>query len=324
MEWKKEFFTGRPPGGRHRKNSFASETPVTDGRNVYVHVANQGIYAFDLKGKLLWHKALEANPIYLDFGTGGSPVLHEDQLIVLSDNEKQQFLASFDKKTGKQNWRTDRDLRDSAGGRNQRSAWTTPLIWKNGGRTEIVTVSPAFAASYDLEGKELWRLGGMSFSPVPSPFTYDGMLYINGGRGKALYAVRPGGAGDITGKPEFVAWSDQRGGTYLPSSLAFEGAIYSLTETGILSRFDAKTGKASYKSRLDPNAGFFTTSPWAYNGKVFCLSEEGKTFVVDSGDAFKLLHVNSLDEMAQATPAMVGDRLLLRTESKLYSIRRAN
>lgn len=99
--------------------------------------------------------------------------------------------------------------------------------------------------------------------------------------------------------------------------------MYSLTETGIISRFDAKTGKVSYKTRLDPEAGYFTTSPWAYNGKVFCLSEEGKTFVVEAGPTFKLLRVNPLEEMAQATPAIAGERLLVRTESKLYSIRGA-
>jgi outer membrane protein assembly factor BamB len=286
-----------------------------------VYVANLGIYAFDLKGKALWNTKVDTNPIYLDFGTGGSPVLHEEQLIILSDNEKQQYLASFDKKTGKQNWRTNREFRWERGGMKVGSAWTTPFIWKSGARTEIVTVSPGFAASYDLEGKELWRLGGMSLMPVPSPFTYEGLLYVNAGRGKPLYAVKAGAAGDITGSKEFVVWNDQRGGTYLPTPVAYQGGIYSLTETGILSRFDSKTGKLSYKSRLAPDAGYFTTSPWAYNGKIFCLSEEGKTFVVEAGETFKLLHTNMLDEMAQATPAMVGDRLLVRTESKLYSIR---
>lgn len=254
-------------------------------------------------------------------------MLHDNQLIVLSDNEKQQYLASFDKRTGKQLWRTNRDIRETGGGRSQGSAWTTPFIWTNAQRTEIVTIGPAFAVSYDLEGKELWRLGGMSVTPVPSPFSYDGMLYIDAGRGKALFAVRPGAKGDITlgrmdKSNEFVAWSDARGGTYLPTPLAYNGGIYALTETGILSRFDAKTGKLSYKSRIDPEAGFFTTSPWAYNGKIFCLSEEGKTFVIAAGETFQLLHANPLDEMAQATPAIVDDRLLLRTESKLYSIRR--
>ncbi len=325
VSWKTEFFSGRPPGGRHRKNSFASETPVTDGKHVFVYVGNLGLYAFDFQGKAIWKTPLEANPIYLDFGTGGSPVLHENQLIILTDNEKQQYLASFDSRTGKLNWRTDRDIKADTG-RSQRSAWTTPFIWKHPLRTEIVTVGPAAAVSYDLAGKELWRLGGMSPTAIPSPFHYDGLLYINGGRGKSLFAVRPGAKGDITlGKMdksnEYVAWSDARGGTYLPTPVAYAGGVYSLTETGIFRRFDAKTGKVSYTSRLDSDAGYFTSSPWAYNGKIFCLSEEGKTFVVTAGETFQLSGVNPLDEMAQATPAMAGDRLLLRTESRLYSIR---
>lgn len=327
VDWKKEFYAGHPPGGRHRKNSFSSETPITDGKNVFVYVANLGLYAFDFKGRHVWTTPLEANPIYLDFGTGGSPVLQDNQLIILSDNEKQQYLASFDKRTGKQIWRTNRNIRETGGGRSQGSAWTTPFLWKHDGSTEIVTIGPAAAVSYDLEGKELWRLGGMSVTPIPSPFSYEGLLYINAGRGKPMFAIKPGARGDITlAKTEksnaFVVWSDARGGTYLPTPVAYEGGVYSLTETGILSRFDSKTGKLSYKSRIHPEAGFFTTSPWAYNGKIFCLSEEGKTFVIAAGETFQLLHSNALDEMAQATPAIVGDRLLLRTESKLYSIRR--
>jgi outer membrane protein assembly factor BamB len=113
-----------------------------------------------------------------------------------------------------------------------------------------------------------------------------------------------------------------RAGTYLPTPVLYQGGLFALTETGILSRFDAKTGKLSFKARIDPAAGYFTSSPWAYNGKVFCLSEEGKTFVVAAAEKFELLHTNALDDMAQATPAIVGDRLLLRTERRLYSIRR--
>jgi outer membrane protein assembly factor BamB len=180
------------------------------------------------------------------------------------------------------------------------------------------------AVSYDSNGKELWRLSGMSATPIPTPFAYEGMLYINGGRGKPLFAVKPGAKGDLTagpdGRNEFVSWSHPRGGTYLPTQVAYDGALYAVSETGILSRFEAKTGTLTYRSRID-GGGAFTSSPWAYNGKVFCLSEEGKTFVIAAGDKFALLRVNSLDEMAQATPAIVGDRLLLRTEGRLYSIR---
>jgi outer membrane protein assembly factor BamB len=167
----------------------------------------------------------------------------------------------------------------------------------------------------------------MSAAPIPMPFAYDGLLYLDGGRGAPLFALRPGATGDISlGKDEssnaYVVWSQARGGTYIPSPVAFDGGVYVLTETGILSRFDARTGKLTYKTRIDPAATAFTTSPWAYNGKLFCLSEEGQTFVIAAGENFQLLHVNELDEMAQASPAIVGERLLVRTQTRLYSIRR--
>jgi outer membrane protein assembly factor BamB len=326
VEWKNEFYTGRPPGGRHRKNSFVSESPVTDGRFVYVYVANLGLWAFDVKGKQVWTTPLEANPIYLEFGTGGSPALAENLLVILNDNEKQQYIAAFDKKTGKQVWRTNRDI----GGKQQpvqRSGWATPFVWRHALRTEIVAVGPTQVISYDLSGKELWRMSGMAATPVPMPFAYEGLLYVNGGRGRPLFAIRPGASGDISlakdqTSNQYVVWSQPRGGTYLPSPVAYESAIYTLTETGVLNRYDAKTGKQIYKTRIDPTATAFTTSPWAYNGKLFCLSEEGQTFVVSTEEEFKLLHVNDLDDFALASPALVGDRLLIRTEHRLYSIRR--
>ena len=326
VEWSKEFHAGRPPGGRHRKNSFVSETPVTDGKFIYVYVTNLGLWAFDLKGNVAWKTPIEPLPIYLDLGAGSSPALAGDLVIVLNDNQKQQYIAAFNKKTGKEVWRTNRDL----GGNTppvQRSGWSTPYIWKHPGRTEIVTVGPNTVVTYDMAGKELWRLAGTSGTPVPQPFAYEGLLYVNGGRGRALYAIRPGASGDITLKEgqttnEFIVWSQPRGGTYLPSSVAYQGYIYTLTETGILNRFDAKTGQQTYKTRIDPKATNFTTSPWAYNGKLFCLSEEGQTFVVSTGEEFKLSHVNELDDFVQASPALVGERLLIRTEHRLYSIRR--
>jgi outer membrane protein assembly factor BamB len=323
VEWTKEFYAGHPPGGRHRKNSFVSETPVTDGKFIYVYVANLGLWAFDLKGKQVWTTPQEANPIYLDFGTGSSPALADNLLVIVSDNEKQQYIAAFDKRTGKQVWRTNREI----GPQGRRSAWVTPFVWRHPLRTEIVAVGPGTVISYDLAGKELWRMSGMSGAPIPMPFAYDGLLYINGGSGAPLVAIRPGATGNISlTKDEtsnnYVVWTQARAGTYLPTPVAFEGALYSLNEKGILTRFDAKTGKQTYKTRIDPTATAFTTSPWAYNGKLFCLSEEGQTYVVSTGEEFKLLHVNALDDFALASPALVGDRLLLRTEHRLYSIRR--
>jgi outer membrane protein assembly factor BamB len=323
--WRKEIHAGHPPGGRHRKNSFMSETPVTDGERVYVYVANLGLYAYDLDGEQLWSTQLDSYPIYLDFGAGSSPALAGNQLVIVSDNEKQQFLAAFDKTTGKQLWRVDRDTRSEAG-KGQRSGWSTPFAWSNRLRTEIVTIGPARATSYDLEGKELWRLSGMSTNPAPSPFAYDGLLYLDAGQTRPLFAIRPGASGDISAssgdKPsEYVAWAAERAGTYIPTPVAYKGSIYVLYDKGILARYDAKTGQLGYKARIDADAGAFTSSPWAYDDKVFCLSELGDTYVLSAGEKFGRLRVNPLGELALATPAIVGERLLIRTETRLYSIR---
>jgi outer membrane protein assembly factor BamB len=327
--WKRKVYAGWPPGGRHRKNSFASETPVTDGERVYVYFGNLGLYAYDLDGNRIWATPLEAHKMSLDFGTGSSPVLHGDLVIILHDNQDQQFLAAFDKKTGKLVWRTNRDV-SQAKVLDRRSGWTTPFVWSNGVRTEIVAVGPGVAVSYDLDGKELWRISGMSLLPVPSPFAYDGLLYldtgVHGDDYRPLAAIRPGATGDISlGESEttndFVVWYQRIAGTYIPTPVGYQGSIYVLYDKGIFARFDAKTGERLYRSRIAPGAGAFTASPWAYNGKIFCLSEEGDTFVIAAGDEFKMLGVNSLEEMALATPAIVGDRLLIRTMTRLYSIR---
>ncbi len=325
VQWRKEYHSGRPPVGRHRKNSFTSETPVTDGKWVYVYAGNLGLYAYDLHGKQQWKTPLEAYPIYLDFGTGGSAALHENMLVIVNDNEKQQFIAAFDKRTGKQLWRTLRDLKEADGPPRQ-SGWATPYIWKNKVRTEIVTNGPGTIVSYGLDGQELWRMRGVSVLPIPMPFAYEGILYVNGGATRRLYAVREGAAGDITlgdgrTENEFVLWSQERAGTYLPTQVAYNGALYVLSEKGIVARYDAKTGKLAFKARLDTAGGAFTSSPWAYNGLVFCISEEGKTYVMKASDKFELMRVNDLGDMAQATPAIVGERLLVRTEGKLWAIR---
>lgn len=321
--WKREFHSGHPPGGRHRKNSFSSETPVTDGNRVYVYINNLGLFAYDLDGKQVWNTPLENFPTILDFGPASSPTLVNDIVIIVNDNEKEQFIAAFDKNTGKQVWRTQRSIHVK--GSDRQTGWSSPYIWRNSERTEIVTIGPGLAISYDLEGKELWRLGGMSPMPIPSPFAYDGLLYLNGGTSKALAAIKPGAAGDLTTAEgaklnDFVAWLQPKGGTYLPTELAYDGGLYVLSHTGIFTRFDAKTGIQTYKARIG-EGGDFTSSPWGYNGKIFCLNEEGKAFVIRAGDKYELLDSNDLNEMALATPALIGDRLILRTENHLYSVR---
>jgi outer membrane protein assembly factor BamB len=323
IEWSREFYSGRPPGGRHRKNSFCSETPVTDGSHVYVYINNLGLFAYDLNGRKVWNTPLENFPTILNFGAASSPALVNNLVVVVNDNEKQQFIAAFDKNTGKQVWRTNRSIRVK--GSDRQTGWSSPHIWRTPGRTEIVTMGPGLAISYDLDGRELWRLGGMSAMPIPSPFAYGGLLYLNGGSGKPIAAIKPGASGDLTTPDgaklhDSVAWLQPKSGTYLPTELAYDGGIYVLTHTGILTRFEAKTGAQTYKARVG-EGGNFTSSPWGYNGKIFCLDEDGRTYVIRAGEKYELLHSNDLGEMALATPALVAERLILRTENHLYSIR---
>jgi outer membrane protein assembly factor BamB len=326
--WQRSFHNGPPPVGRHRKNSYTSETPVTDGEAVYVYVAFLGLYAFDYEGERLWHTPLEAHQVYLDFGGGASPALHGDQLFILNDNEEDSFMAAFDKKTGRRRWRTGRP---GLGTEQMRSGWSTPFVWENELRTELVTTGPGWAISYDLEGRELWRMSGFSRLTIQTPFSWDGLVYVTTGAAgedrRPVAAMRPGASGDITlpeggGKSEYVVWYDPlAGGTYLPTPLVYDGGLYLLSNKGILTRLDPKTGERTYKARVHRTALNFTASPWAYNGMVFCLNEEGDTFVVKAGEEFELLGINSLKEFAMATPAIIGDRLLVRTQDRLYSIR---
>jgi outer membrane protein assembly factor BamB len=326
--WQRNFHSGPPPVGRHRKNSFTSETPVTDGRAVYVYVAFLGLYAFDLDGNELWHSPLEPHQVYLDFGGGASPALHGDRIFVLNDNEEESFIAAFDKRTGRRLWRT---ARPGLGTDQMRSAWSTPFVWQNELRTEVVTTGPGWAISYDLDGRELWRMSRMSRMTIQSPFAWDGLVYVTSGapaeESKPIAAIRPGGSGDITppgtsSKSQYVVWYNRvAGGSYLPTPLIYDGWLYVLSVKGIFSRLDPKTGQESYKSRIHRTARNFTASPWAYNGMVFCLNEEGDTFVIKAGEEFELLGINSLDDFSMATPAIAGNRLLVRTKSKLYSLR---
>jgi len=244
----------------------------------------------------------------------------------VNDNEEQGFVAGFDTRTGKELWRTPRTFTAD-----RKTGWSTPFVWENRLRTELVTVGPGVAISYGLDGTELWRMTRMAGSAIQSPFAWNDLLFLTSGSGagenKPIVAIRAGGSGNIT-PPEpdtrnaHVAWYDRlAGGTYLPTPLVYKNALFVLTEKGIFSRHNADTGERVYRSRIAPEATAFTSSPWAYNGKVFVLSEEGTTFVIEAGGEFRLLGVNALDEFTMATPAIIGDRLLIRTQGHLYSIR---
>jgi len=248
-------------------------------------------------------------------------VLYQDRLFIVNDNEEQSFLIALDKKTGKQIWRVDRD---------EKSNWATPYVWENKLRTELVTSGKGKVRSYDLDGRLLWEMGGMSSIVIPTPFAKQGLLYISSGyvgdRKRPIYAIRPGAEGDITLKEaelsnKYVAWWQAKAGPYNPSPIVYGDYLYVLYDRGYFSCYDARTGNEVYsRQRIAAGATAFTSSPWANKGKIFCLSEDGDTFVIQAGPEFKVLGCNKLDEMCMATPAALRGSLIIRTISKLYRI----
>ncbi len=320
--WERLAHAGVPRHPLHIKNTYASETPVTDGQRVYAYFGNVGLYCYGMDGEPLWSKDLGSLKIRYNWGTAASPVLYEDKLFVQNDNDEQSFLVALDKKMGEQIWRVERD---------EKSNWATPYIWRNDQRTELITCGTGKVRSYDLDGRLLWELGGMSNIVIPTPLAEHGLLYVTSGyvgdKKRPLFAIRPGAQGDISLKDDqssnqYIAWYQKQGGPYNPSPIVYGDYLYVLYDRGLLSCYDARTGDEVYsQQRIAAGARAFTASPWANDGKLFCLSEDGDTFVIQAGPEFKLLGRNALDEMCMATPAAVRGSLIIRTLTKLYRIR---
>ena len=319
--WKHESHIGRPKVPRHPKSSYAAETATTDGKRLFVLFGDLGLYCYDLDGKPLWSQNIEPKRTFFDYGAAASPVVHDGQVIVVYDNLEDSWIASFDSKTGEPRWRTARD---------EERSWATPFVWKNEIRTEIVVPGKNRNRSYSLDGKLLWEFDGrMSNLVIPSPFAAHGLCYIGSGYvgdpHRPTFAVRPGASGDIApdgdfANSEFIAWYQGKSSSYNPSQIVYGDYLYTLYDRGFLTCHDAKSGEEVFgKQRFLPN-GSFTASPFAYNGHLFYLSEDGLTYVVKAGPEFEIVARNHLDELCIASPAIVGNKLLIRTASKLYCL----
>ena len=329
--WEREAHRGKPFGGRHRKNTYASETPATDGERVYAYFGNVGLYCYSMEGELIWRKQWEPQKIYLDFGTASSPIVADERVYIQHDNQEESFLAAVDKKTGEEIFRLARGGAKSM----ISSGWSTPFVWRTKEREEVVSVGHGVAIGYDDHGKELWRLSGLSGQATPTPLAGANLLFLStGSQGESnrpVYAVRPGASGDISlseGETHnaFVAWKHPRASAYTSSPLLYRGRLYIVNDNGILSVLDAQSGERLYRARVGGGGHTFSASPWAYGGNVFFLSEDGDTFVARAGidvTEHEEIAKNSLGEMSFASPAIGEDSLYLRTQTKLYRISEA-
>jgi outer membrane protein assembly factor BamB len=322
--WDRVAYEGIPKTKRHPKSSQASPTPVTDGQRVIVSFGSQGLYAYDFDGKLLWKRdmgLLNAGWFYdpdYEWGFGSSPIIWKNQVIVQCDIQKSSFIAAFDVATGRPVWRTERE---------EIPSWSTPAIFEANGRAELVTQATRFTRGYDpSNGKELWRLSGNSEIAIPTPIVGPGVVIVSNGYTpvQPIYAIKPGAAGDITLKAgqtqnDFIAWSTNRGGPYIPTPLIYGDHLFVLAINGILTAYDVRTGQRVYQERVGMG-GSFSASPVAADGKIYLTSEDGDIFVVKAGSKYELLATNAVGEVVMATPAISDGIVFVRGLRNVFAI----
>lgn len=311
--WESVAWEGTPFDNRHRKSSYAASTPATDGKLVYAFFGTEGLYAYDFNGKLAW-KAQLGKLATVGMGTGTSPILYENLVIVQcdEDNGESSFIVALDKKTGKEAWRTPRKVQVS---------WSTPLLVRTSTRSELITSGTEFIISYDpATGKELWRHKGVESNAIPSPVANSEMVFLVAGfPAKIAMAIKLGGSGDLTGTPN-VPWKYAKGTAYVPSPILYGDYLYLTTDRGILTCIDARTGEVKYEGGRIPIPATFTASPVAFEGKILMTSEDGDTFIVKAGPKHEILGTNSIGEAVYASPAIADGRIFIRGEKNLYCI----
>lgn len=311
--WEQTAFEGTPYDNRHRKSSFAASTPATDGKYVYAFFGSEGLYAYDMSGKLAW-KADLGKLGTVGMGTGTSPILHDNLVVVQCDEENgdASFIVALDKKTGKEVWKTSRKVQVS---------WATPILVRTAKRAELITSGTEAIVAYDpATGKELWRHKGVESNAIPSPVANNEVVFLSAGfPAKIVMAIRLGATGDLTDSAN-VAWKHSKGTAYVPSPILYGDYLYLTTDRGILTCLNAKTGEVVYEGGRVPIPATFTASPVAFDGKILLTSEDGDTFLVKAGPKHEILGNNSVGEPVYASPAIADGRIFIRGEKNLYAI----
>lgn len=320
--WKQVACTGAPRIKKHAQSNYACETPVTDGKRVFAYFGMTGVYCYNFDGKLLWQKDLGAYKTLNGWGTGASPVIFKDILYVQVDNEENSFLVALDAATGNEKWKVDRE---------EKTNYSTPVIWKNSVRTELVTTGKSARAYDPATGKLIWELKMDDGMAVPSPVYDSEHIYLGkaGGPNKPgmLYSVKAGSNGDITPADSGlvsngVEWMLRQTGVANSSPLLFNGLIYLLgSRGGEFYCLDAATGATVYKAKAD-KVGACWASPWIQGDKIYFYDEKGITQVIQAGREFKVLAQNKLDDKFWASVAITNDAYIFRGVKKLYCVKK--
>ncbi len=327
--WEQVAYEGPMFDNRHKRASYASATPVTDGERVYVSFGPEGVYAYNFAGKLAW-KTNVGRIKTLGLGVGTSPILYRNLLILQCDENTgaDSFIVAFDKQSGKEMWRTKRDVQVS---------WSTPVLVEvpagtegqgfspgqnaSRTRTELVTNGSEWIIGYDpTTGKELWRATGVRSNAIHTPLVGEGLVIATAGYPeRRVIAIRPGGSGDIS-NTDRVAWTYDKGTAYVVSPILYRGLVYLLNDRGVMTALEAKTGKVVYEGGRVPKPATFMGSPVAFADYVLLTSEDGETFFIKAGPAHEVVKTNSVDEPVYSSLALANGRVYIRGERNLFAI----
>jgi outer membrane protein assembly factor BamB len=313
--WQKTARVATPHEGYHRTyGSFASNSPITDGKYLYASFGSRGIYCYDLNGKLIWEKDLGVKmQMRLQFGEGAAPALDKDRMYLTYDHEGGSFFVALDKRTGKELWRAERD---------EPSSWSTPLVIEHAGRPQVIVSATRKVRSYDGEtGKLIWECEGLGSNVIPAPVYQDGVVFVmSGHRDPKLMAIKLGKEGDLSGT-DSVLWSQTRGMSYTLSPVLHEGKLYVVTDSGQVSSFNVTTGEPYYHQVRLPKPYNFKASPVGVNGKLYLASEDGDVIILKLGEKFEVVATNTLeDQMFIASPVIADSHLFLRSQNWLFCI----
>ena len=313
--WSKVAKTARPHEGYHQRyGSFASNSPVTDGKRVYAYFGSRGVFAYDLDGNLIWEKDLGVKmEKILQFGEGTAPVLYGDTLLLKLDHQGDSVIIALDKKSGKELWRRDRD---------EMSSWSAPLVVEHDGRTQAVVSGTTKTRSYDLKtGEVIWELAGLGRNVIPNPVQQNDMvLVMSGYRDPNLQAIRLGGRGDIANSDRIV-WTNQRANSYTSSPVLYQNKLYFATDNGFFSCLNATNGMPYYHQERLPGSPTLKSSPVGAGGHIYLATENGTVIVFKMGEKFETVAVNEMgDHSFIASPAILNGEIFLRSETSLFAI----
>jgi outer membrane protein assembly factor BamB len=311
--WSHRAHEAVPHQGRHFSNSYASASPTTDGKRLYVSFGSQGIYCYDLDGEPVWQRDFGQMRTRYGWGEATSPVIHDGRLVINWDHEDQSALYVLDAASGETLWQLDRD---------EPTTWATPLVVVHEGSAQIVVNGTNRATGYDLDdGTVLWQCGGQTINAIPSPVAANGIVYCMSGKGAAAtYAIPLAASGDITGS-DGIAWDYPHDTPYVPSPLLVDGRLYfTRSNSAIISCLDAATGQVIYGPERLPGLSNLYASPVAAAGHIYLPGRKGTTLVIRTGDRLEVVAKNELDTRIDASPAIAGGQVFLRGTKHLYCI----